>query len=413
MSLEPQPHSLRRAAFRLALQTAGLIALVVLTLEAVALVVVLRSQSAAELHLLRQTVAKADDVTDPPAGAWLTIRSATREASSRGLPRGFPDRESMDAAARTRAEQTRTTEVSGRDYLVVTTVRGQSVVQGVLDLSADRGERNRLALALAVSGVVGLALAAGAGVFLAGRAMRPTAQALALQRRFVADASHELRTPLTLLSTRAQLVRRDVRENADAATVAREVDGLVADARNLANVLEDLLVAADPRSNKRHERVDVGHLAREVAAAAAASARADGVNVRCEVEGDTVVQDASSAALRRAVTALVDNAVRHARTDVTVGVQGNGSNVVVRVSDDGRGIEPDLLPRLFERFESSPAPGSTRRSYGLGLALVSEVAAGHGGTVTARNLDRAGEGADGAGALLELTLPRAGSRRRR
>ena len=411
MTHGPPPRSLRRDSVRLAVQIAGLIALVVLTLEAVALVVVLRSQSGAEHDLLRQTVARADDVTDPPAGAWLTIRTPTKEVSSRGLPRGFPDRAAMVAAA-TGAEQTGTTEVGGREYLVVTAARGSSVVQGVLDLSADRAERNRLALALGVSGVLGLALAAAAGVFLAVRAMRPTAQALALQRRFVADASHELRTPLTLLSTRAQLVRRDVRAGADPAVVADEVDGLVADARNLASVLEDLLVAADPRSSRRHERVDVGRLAVDVAAAAAASARAQGVQVGCEVDGDTVVQDASSTALRRALTALVDNAVRHASTRVAVGVRGTGTHVVVQVRDDGHGIEPDLLPRLFDRFESSPPPGAARTGYGLGLALVSEVAAGHGGTVTARNMDRSAEAAAG-GAVLELSLPRAGSRRRR
>ncbi len=412
MTLGPPPRSLRRDSVRLAVQIAGLIALVVLTLEAVALVVVLRSQSGAERDLLRQTVARADDVTDPPAGAWLTIRTPTKELSSRGLPRGFPDRAAMVAAA-AGAEQTGTTEVDGREYLVVTAARGSSVVQGVLDLSADRAERDRLALALGVSGVLGLALAAAAGVFLAVRAMRPTAQALALQRRFVADASHELRTPLTLLSTRAQLVRRDVRAGADAAVVAGEVDGLVADARNLASVLEDLLVAADPRSSRRLERVDVGRLAVDVAAAAAASARAQGVQVVCEVDGDTVVQDASTTALRRALTALVDNAVRHAAGQVAVGVQGTGTQVVVQVRDDGHGIEPDLLPRLFERFESSPAPGAARTGYGLGLALVSEVAAGHGGTVTARNLDRSADAAAAGGAVLELSLPRAGSRRRR
>jgi two-component system, OmpR family, sensor kinase len=78
------------------------------------------------------------------------------------------------------------------------------------------------------------------------------------------------------------------------------------------------------------------------------------------------------------------------------------------VADDGRGIEPDLLPRLFDRFESSLPPGSPQRSYGLGLALVSEVAAGHGGSVTARNLDRSGDSESGGGAQLELSLPRRG-----
>ena len=59
-------------------------------LEAVALVVVLRGQDAAALSLIRQTTQRADDVTDPPAGAWLTITTPTTQVSSRGLPSGFP-----------------------------------------------------------------------------------------------------------------------------------------------------------------------------------------------------------------------------------------------------------------------------------------------------------------------------------
>ena len=233
-----------------------------------------------------------------------------------------------------------------------------------------------------------------------------------MQRRFVADASHELRTPLTLLSTRAQLVRRELRAGTDPATLADEVDGLVVDARNLGNVLEDLLVAVDPRTHQRRERVDVGRLAGEVAAAAAAAARAEGVDVRCTVEGGTgsqgerVVLDASVAALRRALTALVDNAVRHASSEVLVTVRGTPGHVVVDVSDDGPGIEAELIPRLFDRYETAQPPGSAQRGYGLGLALVSEIATGHGGTVTARNIERSGPDGPSAGALLELTLPR-------
>ena len=324
-----QPSLLRRSAVRLALQTAGIVALVVVALEAVALVVVLRGQDAAALSLIRQTTQRADDVTDPPAGAWLTITTPTTQVSSRGLPSGFPLAGDIRAAVATGKEQTSRVHVGTGDYLVVTTPRAHGVVvQGVLDRAADQAERDRLLLALTVSGLLGLVLAALAGVVLAAGAMRPTAQALAMQRRFVADASHELRTPLTLLSTRAQLVRRELRAGTDPATLADEVDGLVVDARNLGNVLEDLLVAVDPRTHQRRERVDVGRLAGEVAAAAEAAARAEGVDVRCSVEGGTgsqgerVVMDASVAALRRALTALVDNAVRHASSDVLVTVRG-------------------------------------------------------------------------------------------
>ncbi len=408
---------LRRSALRLALQTAGLVAVVVVLLEAVALVVVLRGQDAAELSLLRQTARHADDVTDPPAGAWLTITTPTTQVSSHGLPAGFPYRPDLSAAAATGAEVTSHVTKDGTDYLVVTVPRPHGdVVQGVLDLTPDRAERDRLVLALTVSGVLGLVLAAAAGVLLAARAMRPTAQALAMQRRFVADASHELRTPLTLLSTRAQLVRRELRAGADPTTLADEVDGLVADARNLGTVLEDLLVAADPRTHRHREQVDVGRLAREVTDSAVAAARTEGVQVRCTVDGVAaadpgrpVVLDASAAALRRALTALVDNAVRHARSEVVVAVTSTPARVVVDVSDDGLGIQPDLLPRLFDRYETAQPPDGAgpQRSYGLGLALVSEIATGHGGTVTARNLRPAtGDDATPAGALLELSLPR-------
>jgi signal transduction histidine kinase len=396
----------------LALQTAAVVALVVVALEAVALVVVLRGQHAASLSLMQQTTRHADDVTDPPSGAWLTIRTPTSQASSPGLPAGFPVTADIARAASTGKEQISTVHVGGTDYLVVTAPRRSGVVvQGVLDLTADQSERDRLAAALTVSGVLGLLLAAGAGVLLAWRAMRPTTEALAIQRRFVADASHELRTPLTLLSTRAQLLRRDLRSGAEQATLVEEVDGLVGDAHNLGQVLEDLLVAADPRTHQRKERVDVGRLAGEVAASATAAAAAEGVQVRCSIQDMTpassgpIVLDASGTALRRALTALVDNAVRHARTSVVVAVRRTPSHVVVDVVDDGPGIQADVLPRLFDRYETAQPSGSTQRGYGLGLALVSEIATGHGGTVTARNVESPTGDGTGSGAVLELRLP--------
>jgi signal transduction histidine kinase len=101
------------------------------------------------------------------------------------------------------------------------------------------------------------------------------------------------------------------------------------------------------------------------------------------------------------MTALVDNAIRHARSDVRLSVTIAGRHALVDVCDDGPGVDPEILPRLFERFASSLAdqglPGDRRR-YGIGLALVSEVAARHGGTVAAA-------ASTGPGASIRLTLP--------
>ncbi len=107
--------------------------------------------------------------------------------------------------------------------------------------------------------------------------------------------------------------------------------------------------------------------------------------------------------MHRALTALLDNAVSHADSAVVITVQASGRRVEITVSDDGPGIPKDLAPHLFDRFSSlraeSPVPDG-RRHYGLGLALVADVAANHQGRVTVT--DRA----DGEhGAVFILTLP--------
>jgi two-component system OmpR family sensor kinase len=412
LSRGSETRALRRAAVRLGLQTGVAVAIVVVALVGVALIVVLRSQHSAAVDLIQQTVRRADDVTDPPAAAWLVIRTPTKLLSTKGLPKGFPDLAALDAAANG-SESTRSEEVSGKSYLVYTLQRRGAVVQGVLDLSSDRAERDRLVSALLLSGGLGLALAAFAGAFLASRAMKPLASALALQRRFVADASHELRTPLTLLSTRAQLVQRGLRRRQDPSSLAADIDGLVTDADNLAMVLEDLLVAADPRGDTPDESIDLCIVAEQVAAACEPAARASGVSIDCSLRPEPVIIDAAPGAIRRALTALVDNAVRHAQSEVTVSVVVKGTRAIIEVSDDGPGIDASMLPRLFDRFESSGeapdgAAGDTageRRRYGLGLALVSEVAARHHGEVSARNRVAAGTTGSTGGATLELALP--------
>ena len=88
--------------------------------------------------------------------------------------------------------------------------------------------------------------------------------------------------------------------------------------------------------------------------------------------------------MRRAVTALLDNAIRHAASEVRVTTSAVGGEVVVDVADDGPGIAPELASTVFTRFATSrdeDSPGGRRR-YGLGLALVSDIAARHGGSVS-------------------------------
>ncbi len=391
----------RRAARRLGLQAAGAAAGVIALLVAITVVVLVREQSTTEAARLTATISQADDVTDPPAGMWLTIRAGGHTESTSGLPAGLPLVDALDQVAAGGSAELTAVTLNGHDYLVGTaarTTRGgpPRQVQAVLDRGPDEAQLASLVRALLIGGGGALPLTVAVGTWLGRRAVRPLQSALAMQRRFVADASHELRTPLTLLSTRAQMLRRRVRRTGEAVDWQDDVDGLVGDADQLRTILEDLLLAADPRT-VAWEDVDVVVVAAEVAVAAGSAAADAHVTIRTAGEASAVVAG-SAVALRRALLATVDNAIRYAVSTVEVAVRHEGRRVVVRVSDDGPGIDAAMLPHLFQRFATTGDNGLGPRRYGLGLALVSEVAERHGGAVSAEN-------APGGGAVVRIELP--------
>ncbi len=136
---------------------------------------------------------------------------------------------------------------------------------------------------------------------------------------------------------------------------------------------------------------------------AQAKAAERGVALEARASGPVIVSGAP-VSLRRLVIALLDNAIDHASSMITVDVAMDGRDAVLVVSDDGAGFPGADPARAFDRFASArsaeAAPGDSRH-YGLGLALVAEVTARHGGTVTAANT-----GPDG-GAAVTVRVPRA------
>lgn len=391
---------LRQAARTLGLRIGVFAAVIVVVLSGLAVAIVVQGQHRAADTLLEQAVARADDVTDPPAGVWLAVRGPHGTTVTPGTPNGLPLESALARVAEAGATRFEDYHHGDVEYRVLTVQQGDRAVQAALDLTANHAERTRLAVALLLTGGFGLVLAAVAGMALARNAVRPMATALTLQRRFVSDASHELRTPLTLLSTRVQMLRRHLNGTGAGRDLLDEADGVVADTRHLTAVLDDLLLAADP-AHAPDEPFDLAVLVSEVVAAHQPAARDGHIALTARRPDSPVPVRGARTAVGRAVTALVDNAVRHAATEVTVTVATEGRTAVVDVADDGPGIAPDVLPRLFDRFATTRGPdqpGVTRRRYGLGLALVSDIAARHNGTVDAVPVP-------GGGAHLRLTLP--------
>lgn len=391
---------IRRAARDLGLRAAALVAVAMLLLVVLVTIIVVRGQTSSGRALLRSTAVTADDVGDPPAGTWLALTQGDHVTSSPGLPTELAPR--LAALRSGRVGTPALTDLrtdDGADYRVATLRRETSFVQVVQDLTSEHAQRDRLLKAMGFASALALMLAMGLGVLLGRRAVRPFAQALALQRAFVADASHELRTPLTLLSTRAQLLDAAVQSSDLPSQTRADSTAVIADVHRLGEVLEDLLVAADPRREDSLAPLRVDELARE--AVASASAHADQAGVRLTYVGaadDPLEVLAAAPALRRAVLALIDNAVDHTPSGGQVTVNGRRAkkDVILSVSDTGPGISPDAAAEVLRRFHSG-GQRAGRAHYGLGLALTHDVANRHGGQLRLAPSE--------TGATFELVLP--------
>jgi two-component system, OmpR family, sensor kinase len=387
---------LRRASWRMGLQTA-LLLLSCVVLVGITVFVVANGSAADEgRQAVRSASANVDKPQEAPRGVLVVIDKGGRRLMSAGLPAGFPRESDLTATATDGKAREHVVQVGHDHYLVRTERVGDRVNQAIYDQEEYEAERHRLLIALLVAGGLGVLLSALAGVVLARRSLRPLVESLAMQRRFVADASHELRTPLTLLSTRVQLLARRLRRGT--APPDSEIEGVLADTRRLGGILDDLLAAADTRTSVAHDLVDVGAVVSEAVESAAASAEEQGKQLSVTIAEATTVRG-SEASLYRAVLALVDNALDHAVSAVDVEVGVSHGSCRIAVADDGPGIDDAVLPRMFQRFASAREPAPGPRHYGLGLALVADVAAAHGGRV------EAGRRTDGPGAVLTVSLP--------
>jgi len=208
------------------------------------------------------------------------------------------------------------------------------------------------------------------------------ASLLERQERFLHDASHELRTPVTIARGHLELLRREQPD-------APELDVALDELRRVERIVERLLLLAKSEQQAlAFEEIDLEAFLSDLFIRwSEVAPRAWRLDV--DLVG-TMLADPE--ALRDALDALLENAVKY--TDpgdsVEVAARADGAGgVVIEVSDSGRGVPPEALPRIFDRWaRADTARTRERGGAGLGLAIVAAVAHAHGGRCSVQPLPR-------------------------
>lgn len=440
----PKPHDagLRRVGTRLAVQTAGLVLVMLVVLEVVVYLITQQALLGSLETTLKQRsnpptdfVARlyntdGDSIPPPPVGSSGGAFGPRNEPRDSGPN---PDLNPSDASSvfvnpqlrvvhadgalgpmvldRTallgviHSGQTHCCDVRsyrGEDYLVYTNplyVGGQ-VIGGIQSSISEHQYENTmqsLLQALLVVLFLGLIGAGGVSLALVQRSMRPIRAAIQRQRDFVADAAHELRTPLAIQRTVAEVGMADDTPDNRAATVEQ----MLVENKHLTRLVDDLSLLARADSNAvtiGRAPMDLSSLVSDTTSELQWLAEERGMHLTLAADPDIWISG-DVMRLRQLLLVLLDNALKYTPAGGTVDVQlhARSGRPQLRIGDSGPGIDPTDLPRIFDRFYRADK-ARTGEGSGLGLAIAKWIVEAHGGAIQAGN-------ATPHGAIFTATFP--------
>ena len=209
------------------------------------------------------------------------------------------------------------------------------------------------------------------------------------QQTFFQNASHELKTPLMAIQGYAEGIQAGVMDAGGAAEV------ILAESDRMTELVEELLDISKIDMGRQQlalSEMDVRELLYDSIRAVEPAAAAGGITIVPDFPETPVMVSCDDTRLRRAVTNILSNGVRYARSELRLTCRVDKHHVTIRIQDDGDGIAEADLPHIFDRFYM----GKSGKS-GIGLALTREIIHLHKGTIRAYNGD--------GGAVFEITIP--------
>ena len=209
------------------------------------------------------------------------------------------------------------------------------------------------------------------------------------QQTFFQNASHELKTPLMAIQGYAEGIQAGVMDTGSAAEV------ILKESDRMTELVEELLDISKidmGRQRPTLSEMDIRELLYDSIRAVEPTAAADGITITPDFPETPIMVSCDDTRLRRAVTNILSNGVRYARSQLHLTCRTDKRNATIRIQDDGDGIAEADLPHIFDRFYM----GKSGKS-GIGLALTKEIIHLHKGTIRAYNGD--------SGAVFEISIP--------
>ena len=209
------------------------------------------------------------------------------------------------------------------------------------------------------------------------------------QQTFFQNASHELKTPLMAIQGYAEGIQAGVMDTGSAAEV------ILAESDRMTELVDELLDISKIDMGRQPltlSEMDVRELLYDSMRAVEPIAAGGGITITPDFPETPVMVSCDDTRLRRAVTNILSNGVRYARSELRLTCRADKRHVTIRIQDDGDGIAEEDLPHIFDRFYM----GKSGKS-GIGLALTREIIHLHKGTIRARNGD--------TGAVFEISFP--------
>ncbi|MDR1954223.1 MAG: hypothetical protein LBQ21_07110 [Clostridiales Family XIII bacterium] len=306
----------------------------------------------------------------------------------------------------------RESKTFGEEYLYVATTNNADDAHPFITRIAMKVDKTRIVMDQAVkstliSAFIGIGIAAVVALLYSRRLTRPVREmerqlsrtmeenrkAENIRREFVANVTHELKTPLTSISGFVETIRDD--ENIDAKTRNRFLDIISIESARLGRLIDDILIISDIESGRESNTagdIDVAEATYEVVEILSPVAKDAGIELTFDYSYE-MHMGGNSDRFKQLMANLIENAIKYsnAGSSVQIGAVKEGGSIRISVRDEGIGIPPEDMDRLFERFfrvdkSRSKEAGGT----GLGLAIVKHIAALFGAEIEVQS--KLGEG---------------------